>query len=447
MQMTNPSPAMALQLSHTAPYRADFKGPIVAGWVVLAVALGGFGTWAVTAPLSNGVTAQGTMMVDSNRKSIQHLEGGIVKEILVRDGDAVAAGQPLVRLDETQLLATLKLTQGRLDDAMAQQARLSAERANRDAITFAPDLVQRARTEVEVAEILDGHRQLFQARRESLVGQVDVLNNRIEQSQSQIQGLERQVASTEQQMVLIKRELAGKQELAVKGYTAEVQVMAVERELARLDGMRGEHTAQIAQVQQAMNEARLQILNLQTKFREDAESQLREAEAQVFDLSERLGATKAQFQRLTVTAPVDGTVVDLTAHTHGGVVAPGQRILDVVPADDTLVVEAQVATSDIDDVHPGMPAEVHFSSFSRGTTPTLKGSVGTVSADRLVHEKTGVPFYRVRVNVDPDSLDGLNGLKLVPGMPAEVMVNKNSRTLFDYFLVPFQQLVARSLRK
>ncbi len=430
-----------------APYRADFKGPIVAGWAVLAVAFGGFAIWSVTAPLSNGVTAMATVVVDSSRKSLQHLEGGIVEEILVRDGDAVVAGQPVVRLDETQVLASLKLLQGRLDSGQAQQARLSAERGGRSEPGFPAALVERAQTETEVADILEGQRQLFAARRQTMTSQIDVLQNRIAQSKTQIEGLDRQVEAADRQIALIQKELSGKQELAGKGYTSEVQVMAVERELARLEGQRGEHLAQIAQVRQAMNEAQLQVMSVETKFREDVEAELRKVETEIFDASERLAATKAQYQRLTVTAPVDGTVVDLDVHTVGGVIAPGSRIMDIVPTDDTLVVEAQVGTADIDDVHSGMPAQVRFSAFNRGNVPTAEGTVSTVSADRLINEKTGTPYYRVRVRVDPAAVAGLDGLDLMPGMPAEVMVNKSDRTLFDYFAVPFQELLTRSLRQ
>lgn len=441
LKTANAAPAAA-----ELPYRADFKGPIVAGWAMLAVAFGGFGAWAVLAPLATGVTAGGTVVVDSNRKTIQHLEGGIVKQILVRDGDSVAAGQPLLRLDETQVEATLKLIRGRLDAALAQQARLSAERGGRDAVSFPDELRQRAAASTEVAEIIAGQEQLFGARRETLSSQVSVLENRIVQSETQIEGLQRQVEAKDAQIALIRKELAGKAELQTKGYASGVQVMEVERALARLEGERGETTAQIAQVQQAMNEAKLQILSQQISFRENVETELRKTEAEVFDLTERLAAVRAQHDRLVVTAPVAGTVVDSAAHTVGGVVAPGSRILDIVPHNDDLVVEAQVGTADVDDIHAGMPAEVRFSAFNRGNIPLVKGAVSTISADRLLNEKTGMPFYRVRVKVDPGSLGGLHGLQLLPGMPAEVLINKADRTLFDYFYLPFQELLTKSLR-
>ncbi len=430
-----------------APYRAEFKGPILAGALVLALGFGGFGTWAVTAPLATGVTAGATVVVDSHRKSIQHLEGGVVAAILVREGDTVAAGQPLVKLDPTQLEAQIKMLQGRLDLALMQKARLSAERAGRERIAVPVELARRAQAEPEAADVVAGQQQLFEARRQALVSQVEVLQNRIAQSRTQIAGLEQQAAATDAQIALIKREIAGKSELNAKGYTSSVQLMAVERELARLEGQRGEATAQIAQVEQAMNEARLQILTMQTKFREDVEAQMREAEAQAFDLTERLGAVKDMRARLVIAAPVAGEVVDMTVHTVGGVVAPGSRILDIVPQDDALVVEAQVPTVDIDDVAVGMPAEVHFSAFDRSVVPTVKATVAGVSADRLVNDRTGAAYYKVRVKVDDPAAKALDGLRLLPGMPAEVMINKGDRTLFDYFWIPFQQLLKHALRQ
>lgn len=441
MQTTLINTAMAPK-----PYRADFKGPIVAGWIVVALTFGGFGAWAVTAPLSTGVTSGGTVVVDSHRKSVQHLEGGIVKEILVREGDAVKAGQPLVRLDETQVVASMKLLRGRLDLALAQKARLSAERAGRDVVSFPEDLRGRAAVDAEVADILAGQSQLFQARRQTLTSQLEVLKNRIAQSQTQIQGLERQVAAKDTQIALIRKELSGKEELNRKGYTSGVQLMQVERELARLEGERGEATAQIAQVRQAMNEAQLQILGTETKFREDIETELRKVEAEAYDQQERLAAQTAQYERLVVTAPVAGEVVDLAVHTVGGVVAPGSRMLDVVPQGDALVVEAHVGPADIDDVAVGMPAKVLFSAFNRADVPSLDAQVATISADRLVNEKTGAPYYKVRVRV-ADGATARFGLQLVPGMPAEVMINKGERTLFDYIAQPFAQVMRQALRQ
>lgn len=426
-------------------YNPTFRGPILAGSLVLVLGLGGFGAWAVTAPLATGVIAPATLGVESSRKTIQHLEGGIVKEILARDGDRVTAGQPLLRLDETQIAAQRQLLRGRLDAALAQQARLSAERGGRDAVTFPETLLARA-GDTAVADAINGQRELFRARSEARTSRADVLANRIAQSATQVEALERRIGGIDRQLTLVAEELGGKRKLAKKGYTSGNQVRAVERELARLQGERGETLAEIAQARQAMNEARLQIPGQETEFREGVEAELRETETTIFDLSERLAATEAQFARLVVTAPVAGEVVDMAAHTVGGVIAPGSRILDVVPQADALIVEAQVSPADIDDVRTGMPATIRFSGFNRGIVPQAEGKVVTVSADRLTDPRHGTVFFKVRVTVDPDKAGTLAGLDLLPGMPAEVLINKGERTLYDYFAVPLRELVTHALR-
>lgn len=428
-------------------YQVSFAGSIAVGAAVLALTLGGLGAWSALAPLSTGVIAMGTVSVDSKRKSVQHLEGGIVSEILVRDGDMVKAGQPLLHLEETQVVATLDQLRGRHDAAEARRARLGAQRLGLDEIQFPWSLAARRETDPKVADILGGERGVFLARRDALAGQTTILENRIAQSRNQMAGLERQGEAAERQVDLLQSELAGIRGLAQRGHAPRNRVLEMERELARLEGERSEIQARIATVQQAVNEAELQIAQQRADFREEVEAQLRETETELFDLAERLRAVRGQHQRLAITAPVAGEVVDLAVHTSGGVIAPGSRILDIVPRDDRLVVEARLQPDDIDDVHPGMPADVHFSAFNRDTVPLVEGRVTTVSADRLVDQRTEQAYYLIRIEVADAAAAALGGLDLRPGMPAEVMINKDDRTLFDYFYVPMREMLARSLRQ
>ncbi len=372
------------------------RGAIVLGMVTIVLGCGGFLAWAAQAPLSSAAVAPGEVVLTSYRKTIQHLEGGIVSEILVRDGMHVEAGTPLLRLDGAAIEAEHGLLLGRLATAQARRARLLAEQAGDADLRFPSGLMAR-RADAEVAQIMAGESQLFDLRRRAREGETEVLRNRISQAETQIGGLRRQIEAADRQIVLIGQELAGKRELAEKGYASAVNVMAVERELARLEGVRGEAVAEVAQVEQAMNEAQLQIINLETGFREEVQASLAETEEEVFDTSQRLAAVGAQRQRLTLTAPVAGEVMDVVPHTVGGVIAAGSKVMDIVPRGDELVVEARVRRDDIDSVHAGLAAQVRLSAYRQRFTPKVDGTVVAVSAARLRAEASGGLFYRARI--------------------------------------------------
>jgi len=365
----------------------------------------------------------------------------------VRDGDPVEAGQLLVRLDDTQPRAMLALLRGRHDAARAQESRLLAERDGAPGIAFPADLMERAAAERDAGDIVDGQKQLFTARKLSISGQISILENRIEQSKAQISGLEVQQSAKQRQIGIVNRQLATLRDLAGKGAASAHQVLEFEREQSRLDGERGQLIAQIAATQHAIGEAELQIIQLQKAFREDVEKQLGETQAQLLDLNERIRSARDQVDRIDILAPTSGTVVDLAVFTLGGVIAPGSRVLDIVPRNDQLVIEAQVRPDDIDGLRPGLTADVRFSAFNRGTTPSLKGTVATVSADRLINPKTNTPYFIARILVLDDQRAELKGLSLIPGMPADVIIAKGERTLFDYIAAPIENVVVKSLRQ
>jgi HlyD family type I secretion membrane fusion protein len=385
--------------------------------------------------------------VDSHRKSVQHLQGGIIREILTRDGRHVAAGDVLVRLDRTQLSATVGMLQAKVDLGQAEEARMMAERADAEAVEFPHHLVERARVEPDLALILNGQRRIFETRRETLTGQASILRNRIVQSKQQIEALKMQEGAKVAQSALIAKELSGLRGLAQRGNAPANKVLQYEREAERISAERGEILSNMAVARQGIGEAELQIMQTRKTFLEEVETDLRQTLSGLFEASQRLGAAQADLNRLDIRAPYTGTVVDMAYHTVDGVVAPGSHILDIIPDGDRLVAEVQIRPGDIDGLAIGMPAQIRFTSFNQVQTPVMHGQVLSISADRLIDQKTGVPYYGMRVLVDREDVRGGSALAIVPGMPAEVVVEKRERTLFSYLIQPMQETISTAIEK
>lgn len=439
------------QSKFPAPRQANFptsyRGTILIGWMVILASFGGLATWSAVAPLSTAAIASGTVVVDSFRKSVQHLQGGIIQDILVRDGQRVEAGDVLLRLDPTQTRALSQMLHAQVDLSRAEQARMLTEREGGETIRFPVEMLNRARIDPELAETIAGQQRLFDARRESLIGQTSILRNRIAQSLDQIAGMEIQEKAKLRQSALLDQELKGLKELANRGNAPTNKVLQYRREVEVLIAERGEILARIASVHQSIGEAELQIAQARKTFLEQVETDLRTTQAKLLESSERLHATIAELNRMEVRAPESGIVVDMAAHTVDGVISPGSRILDIVPQNDHLVIDAQIRPADIDGIQVGMPSEIRFPAFNQRTTPMIDGQVKTVSADRLVDPKTNQPYFNVRVLVDDKSKESVSGLNIIPGMPAEVVIKKGERTLLSYLTQPMTDTIVRAMRE
>ncbi len=418
---------------------------IMAGLIIVAVMFGGLGTWAALAPLSGAIVAPGLVTVYSKRKTVQHLEGGIVAEILVRDGDYVEIGQPLIRLEKTRAQANVSIVEGRLDQLLARKTRLMAERDGRDRVVFPASLTARE-DEPDMTEILRGEAELFAARRNALEGEVDILMQRIEQLNEQIRGLSAQKKSKSQQIALIREELTGLRKLLEKGFARKPDILSLERQAEELKGDQGEFVAEIARAKSGIGEAKLNIIQLQKKIRQEVVAELREVQGEIFDLDERRIAATDELERIDIRAPQAGLVVGMDVHTPGGVLSPGQTILDIVPGNDELVIEARVPPNNIDKVAMGLSSIVRFPAFDRNATPDLDGEVFKVSADRLTDDKTRETYYLVSIRIPDPELAKLNDLELVQGMPAEVFIATGERTALSYLLKPLTDGFARAFK-
>lgn len=426
--------------------RPGSRVAVAVGVAAIAVFFLGFGGWATMAPLDSAVVATGVVTAESERKTIQHLEGGIISEILVRDGDRVTAGQVLVRLDSTQADAKLDLLRRRHDVAIARQARLEAQHGDLPGIRFPDELLAR-RDDPSVAELIMTQNDLFRERREGQRGQVAILEGRIEQLRSEISGLDGSIDAQDRELALLTEEIGDLKKLFAKGVVPKARMLALQRRAAEVEGNRSRNVASRLRARQEIDEARLQIVSMRTTVASEAAAQLDEIRAELQDLGEQLRAAEDVKKRSAVVAPHGGLVVNRRVHTPGGVIGPGEALLDIVPSDDRLVVEARIDPTDADIVSPGLEAYVRITSFNQRHIQPLLGRLVHVSADRLVDSKTGQPYYGARVELPADRAVANGTGHVTPGMPAEVMILAGERTMMDYLLEPFTTALRRAVRE
>lgn len=421
-------------------------GPTMAfGIIVVVVFLGGFGAWAGFAPLESAAIAQGVVSVSGKRKTVQHLEGGIVAGIPVREGEVVAAGQALVVLDDTQARASFSLLRAQHRSAAALKARLEAERDGLGEIRW-PARLREAVAEGAGDDVLATEERIFRARARSLDNRTAIHRRQIEQLRAEAGGLEEEIETQDRQLALLEEEVAALRGLVAKGVEGKSRLLALQRTKAEVAGARARNRSQVARVGQRVEETLLTIAELGNERLSGVVGELREVETRMSDLRERIASARNVLSRTRVLAPVAGTVVDLRVFTRGGVVGPGEALMDLVPSGDRLVVEARVEPTDIDSVHPGLGAKVRLTAFSQLETPPLSGKVVRVSADRLVDAMTGAAYYEAHIVLDAAQPE-LAALKLRPGMPAEVMVVTGERTALEYLLEPIVTSLGRALRE
>jgi HlyD family secretion protein len=415
---------------------------------VIALVFGGTALWSIFAPIDGAVVASGQVVVESNRKTVQHLEGGTVREILVREGEAVEAGAVLARLDDTVQTANVALVDGQLTELYARRARIEAERDGRDEVTQARGAADIVAGDL-FANRLVGQRKLFAARRATRVTQISLLEERIVQQSKRIDGLNAQIRSLRGQQRLIEDELAGVRKLHERGYVPLTRLRALEREAWRLRGERGARIAGVAEATSIIAEARLEVERLKESGREEAITELRDVEASIAELEEQRVTALDALRRTEILAPQGGRVLNLAIHTVGGVIAPGAPLMEIVPDGDRLQVAARVAPRDVDDVRPGQETLVRFSAFGSRLTPEAAGVVRDVSADRLADQATGAPFYLVLVDIPEGAAleDLLGGRPLLPGMPVEAFIRTGSNPAISYLLKPLTDAIARSMRE
>jgi HlyD family secretion protein/epimerase transport system membrane fusion protein len=416
------------------------------GWATLAVFFLGFGGWAWQAPLSSAAMAPGVVAPDGKRRTVQHLEGGIVGEILVRDGTHIRAGEPVLVLSDIRARSQhgALLEQRRILGAV--EARLRAEQKNMPEPAFPEDLVRS--DEPRVREALTLQSELFHTRRSARESQENVLRQRILQLREEILGHRARIRSQDVQLALIAEEADGVRELVNKGLERKPRLLALERARAEIEGDRAESRAQIARAEQAIGEADVQILAQTERWRDEVAAELADTRTKIATLDSQMFATSDALARTVVRAPVTGTVMDLKVTTAGGVISPGDPLLDIVPEGAELVVDAQVSPMDIDDVHAGLPAHVVLSAYKQRNLPRLMGTVRDVTADRLTDPRTGQPYFLARIVVAPEAVTALGAnIAMAPGMPAEVLIQTGERTLLDYLVQPFIDSIRRSFRE
>jgi len=419
---------------------------IAVGLIVSVVMFGGFGSWASLAPLTSASMAPGIVKVDSNRKTIQHYEGGIIREILVRDGDQVKQGEVLVRLDDVDARADSSALRGQLDALRARESRLIAQRDGLEVIALPEDLLARS-TDLDVAMIVEGQRRIFDDQARALHAEIAVLRQSVERFKAQIAAYQAENNSLSQQLVTLEEEHAAAAKLLADGFERRSRVLELERRVSAAKGELAANEQRIVAVGEQIIEAGLQITSLREERARAVSEELREVQTLAAELDQRMHKSDAQVGRKDLVAPQDGVVVNSRYFTSGGVIAPGAEVMDIVPAEDKLVVEARVRPLDIDIVRTGLPAIVRLVAFKQRSTPTLGGTVIRVSADALSDQRTGEIYFLASVEVPLEELARVPHVELYPGMPVDVAIVTGERTLFAYLAQPFTDSLAHAFRE
>lgn len=419
---------------------------MVMGYMTILLAFGGLGGWAMTAPLDSAVIAGGVLSVESSKKIVQHYEGGIVKEILVEDSDSVKSGDVLVRLSEVQSQANAAMVQTRLDIALAEAARLAAERSNADDLEF-PDSLKSAE-DMRIRFAMQAQRNLFMDRKSVRDSQIKILDSKTQQLKQQISGLELQRDAAKKEIELIADEVTRLKQGQDKGVVSTNRLSSLLREEAQLTGSYGRLISEIARVSEGIGETEFEIVRIRQSFSERAATELKDVRQELAELEERQVVTADVLERTEIRAEVDGVVQNLQIHTIGGVIKPGEPIMEIVPSDDNIVINANIRTLDIDNIYADMEAEVRLSAFTNRLLPSIFGKVEYLSPDTIQPKNPNQePYYLARIVVAESEIPEEMKGKLTPGMPAEIIIPTGERTVVDYLIAPLENAVRKSLRE
>lgn len=429
-----------------APEKSAFSA-IRLGGVCVLLFFGIFGLWSAFAPLDSAAIATGEVILDSNKKTVQHLEGGIVDEILVREGDRVEKGEALIRLDETTAKARFNLLRKQYYTAQATEARLIAERDRKESIDFPEELLEMQDDKPAVKEAIASQRSIFETRKNNVQGRISILKQKIEQFKEETTGLKSQITSTRRQIGLIRDEVGTVKRLVRSKNAPKSRLLSLQRNKARLEGELGQLKSRIARIEQSIGESQIEIINVKNEFLNKLVEELKETQVTLSDLEERIRSSQDKYRRINILAPISGAVTDLKVHTVGGVIKAGEKIMNIVPSDDHLIVEAKVKPRDIDIVRAGLEASVRLTAYKTRFVPPINGEVVNVSADRFENKKDGTAYYKARVAVDSEELEALEDVTLYPGMPADVLIKTGSRTLLTYLFAPIRDSFSKSFRE
>ena len=438
-------PARPLTAPNTAAWST--RRPIWTGVLTVILLIAFFGGWGMMTTISGAVVAPGVVQVEQNRQIVQHPDGGVVAEIAVQEAQTVQSGELLIRLDGTQIKASLAIVEGQLFDAMARKSRLEAERDDLTELAFPAELTDLAKSRPDVAEQIEGQKRLFVARLETQSAQIDQLGKRLDQIASQGQGIAAQMAAVSDQIALLQPEIADQQTLLDKGLAQSARIMDLKREVARLDGNRGELQSNLAQSEGKATETKLQILQIKSARREDANTQLRDMGDKTLELAERRRALTEQVDRLEIRAPVSGIVLGLAVTTPHSVIRPADPILYIIPQDRPLIIIAQIPPIHVDEVRISQEVRVSFAAFSARTTPELVGTLTTISADAMTDQASHQSFYRAEITLEAGEMAKLKDNKLVPGMPVQAYIGTGDRTPMAYLLKPFTDYFRMAMRE
>lgn len=425
----------------------DVGKPVRWGMLLMVAGFGGFLLWSWLAPLDAGVVATGTVKVTSNRKAVQHLSGGTVEAILVREGDTVKKGQEVVRLDSLRAAAEQGAVSAQYIVSKTVENRLEAERDGRDVVNYDPELFKRFGNDYRLLAAMDLQQRLLDTRRAGLAGEISILQENLAASAVQLKGLQQVYGARASQINFLSQELTGTRALAAEGYVPRNRLLELERSNADLSAGQAENLNNIARVRSQTTEIKLRILQRQHDYLKEVESQLTETAKENTTLADRLRALDYEVTHTVIRSPIDGMVQSLSIATIGGIIQPGFKIMEIVPDNEPLQVDAMIPVQAIDKMVPGLAVDIAFPAFNHARTPNIPGRVKTVSADRLLDEESKQPFYLAQVEVTPDGMSLLGSNHIRPGMPASVTIKTGERNMMSYLLKPMLERVDSSFKE